>query len=228
MGMAFKVLLFDLDGTLLDFKQTEETGLSYVFTQFQIPDPIACRKYYQQLNTQLWKGFEQDQYPKEYIFTQRFPMLLAHFHLQRDGKAMERSYRSWLDQGCDLMKDALAVVSQLARNYELHIITNGYASTQHHRLEKSGLRPYFDHVFVSEEIGWQKPQRAYFEHVLNHLDQPKESILVIGDSLIADIGGAKQAGLATCWIHAPGISNDTGIQSDFEITELKELWNILS
>ncbi len=226
--MKYKILLLDADGTLLDFKRSEEIGLTHVFEEFQIPNRDACRTYYLKLNEILWKGFEEGSYPKQVIFDTRFQNMLDHFHIAGDGKAMEHSYRAWLDRGSHLIPHALDMVKKLSRCCSLYIITNGVSKTQHRRLSDSGLRPYFQDVFVSEDIGFQKPKKEYFDYVLNHIQGEKADMLVIGDSLHSDILGANQAEIASCWFHEKSLVNTTDIHCDYEITSLEELWNIVT
>jgi len=226
--MKYEVLLFDADGTLLDFKKSEAIGLTKVFETFHIPDSNRYRQYYLNLNDALWRGFEEGKYPKQYIFDVRFQMMLDHFHLEGDGRAMERCYRKWLNKGCHLMKDALPVIKQLAETHVLYIITNGTSHTQHQRLKDSGLYPYFQQVFVSEEIGCQKPQKEYFDYVVNQIQKPRDRMLVIGDSLHSDILGAKQANIASCLLNPDHLKPDGDILPDYEISALTDIWNILS
>lgn len=225
--MNDKILLFDADGTLLDFKKSEEVGLTKVFEEYQIPNPAQCRAFYLKLNEQLWQDFEQGKFPKQHIFDVRFQMMLDHFHLDGDGKAMEQSYRSWLNKGSHLIKGARSLIQQLAAQYELYIVTNGVSKTQYQRLHDSGLAPYFKQVFVSEDIGYQKPQKEYFDYVLKHLQKDPKQMLLIGDSLSSDIVGANRAGIASCWYNPDHLVNETEAKPDYEIATLEELWNLL-
>lgn len=226
--MKKRVLLFDADGTLLDFKKSEEVGLHHVFEEFQIPNPIACRSYYLELNDQLWKDFELGKIERQHIFDVRFQMMLDTFNIDGDGKQMEQRYREWLNQGSHTIQGALALIQELAKEYDLYIVTNGVSKTQYQRLQDSGLAPYFKDIFVSEDIQAQKPNKAYFDYVLAHIPPvKKEEMLLIGDSLSSDILGANQAGIPSCWFNPDHISNDTSAKPDYEISSLEALWKII-
>lgn len=225
--MTYRVLLLDADGTLLDFKKSEEVGLREVFREFQIPDKEACRTYYLALNERLWAEFEEGIISKQHIFEVRFQMMLDHFHLSGDGIAMEHRYREWLNQGSHIIPGAYELIEQLAKHYELYIVTNGVSKTQYLRLAASDLQPFFQQVFVSEDIGYQKPQKEYFDYVLSHIHAAPADMLLIGDSLSSDILGANQAGIASCWFNPDQISNDGRIKPMYEIQRLEDVWKIL-
>lgn len=227
--MKKRVLLFDADGTLLDFKKSEEVGLNHVFEEYHISNPEACRAYYLQLNEQLWKGFEQGDFPKQHIFDVRFQMMLDEFGIEGNGIEMEQHYREWLNKGYHTIPGALTLIKALSENdYELYIVTNGVSKTQYQRLQESGLKPYFKAVFVSEDIGDQKPNKGYFDYVFAHIpNAQKEEMLLIGDSLSSDMLGANQAGIASCWYNPEHENNTTQAKPDFEISTLEDLWEIL-
>lgn len=220
--MKFQALLFDVDGTLLDFKKTERTALEYVGKEFQIPDQKPWIKFYQTLNASLWKGFEQGKYEKQFIFDTRFQTLLDHFQMEGNGIAMEHRYREYLNKGCDTIKDAHVVIEELSKRYDLYIVTNGVAKTQHLRLENAQLKHYFKDIFVSETIRHQKPDPAYFAYVCDHIPYEKTKLLIIGDSLSSDIAGAKAYGMQSCWFN-PEKKKAKDILPDMEIHALIEL-----
>lgn len=225
--MKYRILLFDADGTLLDFRKSEAVGLNQVFDTFAIPNQDACRTYYLDLNEVLWKGFEQGEFPKEHIFDVRFQMMLDHFGIEGDGKAMEACYRHWLNKGSHTISGALPLVQELSQTYDLYIVTNGVSKTQYQRLSESGLLPYFKAVFVSEDTGYQKPQKEYFDYVLHHIQEVPEEMLLIGDSLSSDILGANRANIAACWYNPEHCINQSEAIVDYEIHALEELWTIL-
>ena len=115
----------------------------------------------------------------------------------------------------------------MSNQYSLYIITNGVAQTQYQRLKDSQLLPFFQAIFVSEEIGYQKPDRAYFDYVCTKVHCKREQMLVIGDSLNCDILGAQRSHIASVWFHADKQQNASSVIPDYEIHALEELWSIL-
>lgn len=229
MKKQYKALFFDLDRTLLDFAASEKKGLQAIFAAHHITFTDEMRAYYLQENEKLWAAYEKGEIEKDTIFQTRFPKLVSHFGLSLDGLALEQAYRKTLEHGFDMMDGALELVKTLSKNYELYVVTNGLQSTQYKRLHATGLAPYFQKVFVSEEIGYQKPNKSYFDYcfqALPHLSP--NDVLIIGDSLSSDILGGNQYGIDTCWMNAEQLPNHTNIVPMYEIHTLSALYDILT
>lgn len=225
--MRYDAILFDADGTLLDFQRSEAAALGDVLNQFGVPDTPKVRVFYHTYNEKLWHDFEAGKFPKQHIFDVRFDALLRYCGMNGDGKAMEAHYRDGLNRGTHLIDHALTMCRALAKKLDLYIVSNGVAQTQELRLMQSGLRPYFQAVFTSETVGYQKPQTEFFDIVLKEIPYVKERLLLVGDSLHSDILGANRAGIDACWFHPLPVDYDETIVPRYEISSLEELWNIL-
>jgi FMN phosphatase YigB (HAD superfamily) len=133
-------------------------------------------------------------------------------------------YLKQLEQNAPIQDDAELVCSRLCRASSLYITTNGFAQVQRGRLARCGLLPYMSGIFISEEIGFHKPHRYFFDAVFTSLgDTQREEVLVVGDSLSADIAGGFNAGLDTCWYNPKGESGKEGPRPTYEISSLTEL-----
>ncbi|MCO7176197.1 YjjG family noncanonical pyrimidine nucleotidase [Sporolactobacillus kofuensis] len=225
----YKSLFFDVDDTLLDFGATEDLALRLLFQNQGLtmtPDIIS---YYKKMNKGMWKDFEVGKLTRDELVNTRFSKLFTAFGKTVDGVALEKSYRNFLSEGHQLVENAYPLIETLSDHFDLYIVTNGVADTQKKRLSASGLAPFFKKIFVSEDTGYHKPDRQFFDYVFErvpHLDE-KEG-LIIGDSLISDIHGGNQAGLDTCWFNAKNQTNDLGEQPTYEIHQLNELYSILN
>jgi len=123
-----------------------------------------------------------------------------------------------------LIDGALDVCRTLSGACRLYIVTNGIKSVQTRRFSASALKDFFSGVFISEEIGFEKPHRSYFEAVARQIEGfAPQSTLIIGDSLSSDILGGINAGLSTCWFNPEGKKAPEGLTIDFEIAALHEL-----
>ena len=141
---------------------------------------------------------------------------------------MSKFYINHLAQGTALLAAATEIVEYLNTNYSISIITNGLADVQYARIRLSPLKDAFDHIFVSEEIGFPKPMKEIFDHVFEALGNPdKDEVLIIGDSFPSDIVGGKNYGISTCWFNQKNLANENGFEPDYEIRKLKELKDIL-
>ena len=226
--MRYTTLLLDADDTLLDFKKTEEYGLSYTFEKYGIPFTEEVRTTYKTINHKLWAAFEAGEISKPTILARRFRNTFAALGIQGEFAGFEEEYQLALGRGGFLIPEAMEVCQELSKNCRLYIVTNGVQATQTSRMELSGLLPYIQDVFVSETTGYQKPQREYFDYVFSRIpDFDPEKTLMIGDSLGSDIKGGHNAGLDTCWYNPAGKTNGIGVPVTHEIKNLKELYAIV-
>ncbi|MBR4014988.1 MAG: YjjG family noncanonical pyrimidine nucleotidase [Anaerotignum sp.] len=226
--MKKKFLLFDADRTLLDFSASERKSLQKTFAEYGLPFSDEMYQYHLVNNARLWENYEKGLIDRQAVLYCRFVQLFAHFHLPADGIAFEDSYRKNLTHSYDLMSDALEVVQNLSRTHALYIVTNGVSDTQKNRMKGSGLNPYFRDIFISEDIGSQKPQKEFFARCLARIPDFDPALsLIIGDSLTSDILGGNQAGIQTCWFNPTGEENHTAAKVDAEIRHLKDLYPLL-
>lgn len=224
----YKTLLFDADNTLLDFDKTEKEALRKTFTMQNIPFTPAMKNRYLQINTALWNAYEEGRMTREEVIFTRFGKLFDEFHIAEDGVQFEHIYQKELGKGHALMPHALELVKHLKKDYELYIVTNGVSATQHSRLHDSGLDQHIRKAFISEEIGYRKPMKEYFDYCFAHIPSfEKEQTLIIGDSLSSDMQGGIHAGIATCWMNPKQKPNMQDLPITYEITNLKELYSIL-
>lgn len=196
----YHCLLLDMDGTLLDFKAAEHKALLDTLEHFELPCDQQTQDLYIGINKELWASLEKGQIKRDKLVVERFARLLKQLDKKGSPAAMNAYYLEQLASHPDLMPGALEAVRELSEVATLAIVSNGVASVQASRLRESGLEPYMDEVFVSERLGVEKPNRRFFEHALRTLGvEQREKVLVVGDSLTADIKGGQNAGLATCW-----------------------------
>lgn len=224
----YQTLLFDVDDTLLDFKAAERTALHLLFEEQKISLTDEITKHYKIINQGLWKAFEEGEIDRDEVVNTRFSTLFKEYGQEVDGPLFEQNYRRYLEEGNQLIDGAFEFVQQLQSKYDLYIVTNGVSKTQEKRLRNSGLHSLFKDIFVSEDTGYQKPMKEYFDYVFARIPNfSVEKGLIIGDSLSADIKGGHLAGLDTCWFNPGRNSNQTGIVPTYEIQSFDELYEIL-
>lgn len=226
----YKTLLFDVDDTLLDFGAAERAALRFLFEEKNISLTTEIETHYKKINQDLWRSFEEGKINRDEVLNTRFSILFKTYNREVDGALLEKSYRSYLEEGKQLMEGALEVIIDLQNNnYDLYIVTNGVSKTQYKRLRASGLHPLFKDIFVSEDTGFQKPMKEYFDYVFARIPNfDVKQALIIGDSLSADIKGGQLAGLDTCWLNSEMKTNNTDIVPTYEIQILDELYRILT
>lgn len=220
-------LFLDLDNTLLDFNKAEAHAIRQVLAVHGLPSDEKAVKTYSAINKSFWESFERGEIPKSRIFTGRFEKLLEVFGANGDPAAFSAEYGSKLAEGYFTVDGAFPVLDYLKeKGYKLYATTNGLSSTQYRRIDGSGLKPYFDRVFVSEDAGHQKPEREYFDFVVSNIsEKDKAKILIVGDSQSSDILGGLNAGIDTCWYNPEHLTPK--YPSRFEISALVQLKEIL-
>lgn len=232
MTLRYPILLFDADETLFDFRRSEKEALAATLSAWGVSPLEEAAALYHEINEGLWRAFERGEIPKEEIQSQRFTRLFARLGFEGDGVRCNREYLEELGRQAFLLPGAEDLCRRLREmGARLYIVTNGISSTQYSRLRLSGLDRWIDEMFVSEDCGAQKPFPQYFEAVFRRLygekTPPLEQMLLIGDSLVSDIQGAKNAGIASCWFNPKGLPC-TGPQPDYTIDSLEDLIPIVT
>jgi len=225
--MSYKILLFDLDDTLLDFGANETDSLTKLFQQHGYTFSEELFQVYNSVNKQLWAEYENGKIVLEDVLNSRFSQTMLRLGQVVDGIEWENEYRELLGNGSQHMEGALEVCQSLSASHRLFVVTNGITRTQIKRLQQSGLYDFFEDIFDSQSIGYQKPSKEFFDYVMSHIkDFNKREALIIGDSLNTDIKGGLLAGIDTCWMNRAAKKGSADIQSTYTITSLVELYDI--
>lgn len=220
-------LLLDLDDTILDFHKAERIALSKTFRDFGLEPTNEVLDLYHEINKWHWEQLELGLMTRDQVLVNRFGALFEKVGMTVDPAACAKSYESNLGIGHYFLPGAEEAVKRLHDKYRLFLVSNGTATVQHSRLTSAGLYPYFEQVFISQEIGYNKPDKAYFDRCFARISGfDREKALMVGDSLTSDIRGGINAGLKTVWIN-PTHKACGDIRPDFEIEGLSGLEGLL-
>ena len=221
-------LFLDLDDTILDFKQAERIAISATIRQFGVEPTEEVLHRYHLINKWHWEQLELGKMTRDQVLEGRFGQLFRELGVDADAEKCARTYEKNLSVGHYFLPGAEEAVDVLHRKYRLFLASNGTASVQKGRMTSANLYRFFEKVFVSQEIGHNKPSRAYFEGCFSQIPgfDPKRA-MIVGDSLSSDILGGINAGIKTCWVNPGHAKAPAHIQPDHEIEALHQLPRLL-
>ncbi len=224
--MTYQWLLFDADNTLFNFNLAEVKALENAFKDFGFAYNGTTGGTYRAINKQIWAQFEKGEVTATDLRTNRFSRLFEAVGIQAEPESFSKTYLGHLANCGDLIDGAEAMIQQLSQTYRLALITNGLADVQRPRLAASPLKPYFETVTISDEIGIAKPDPGIFDVAFGQMGHPeKTAVLIIGDSISSDMQGGLNYGIDTCWYNPAG--KETDLPVTYNIQTLDELETIL-
>ena len=220
-------LLIDLDDTILDFHKAEHIAVRKTLREFGVEPTEAVCSRYSDINRAHWEALERKELTREQVLVGRFATLFREVGVEADAVACARRYEGNLSEGHYFLPGALLAVQQLAKKYKLYLASNGTKKVQASRLESAAIGKYFQDIFISQDMGADKPSLAYFEACFARIPgfDPKKA-MIVGDSLSSDIQGGINAGIATCWVN-PAHKETKNIQPDYQIDALSQLEALL-
>ena len=227
--MAIKAILWDVDGTLLDFLAAEREAIRSCFESFglgECPDDMIQR--YSEINVRYWKRLEYGEITRDEVLLGRFVEFFAKEGIETDAVAFNNEYQVRLGDTIVFIDGSYGLVKRLRERVKQYAVTNGSLAAQKRKLTRSGLIELFDGVFISEEVGYDKPRPEFFQHVFAKIPPfAKDEMLIVGDSLTGDMRGGNNAGVKCCWYNPHHAENDAGVRIDYVIDRLANLEEII-
>ena len=228
--MAIKAILWDVDGTLLDFLAAERASIRACFERFgmgKCTDEMISR--YSKINAGYWKRLEYGEISRDEVLLGRFVEFFDREGIHTDAAAFNDEYQYRLGDTICFIDDAYELVKRLRLRVKQYAVTNGTYTAQKRKLTRSGLLELFDGVFISEQVGFDKPRPEFFQHVFERIPPfAKDEMLIVGDSLTSDMRGGNAAGIKCCWYNPQHAENDAGVRIDFETDDLRRVEDIVS
>ena len=218
-----KAIFFDVDDTLLNFGLSSKGALADVFDRFGLNLDDAVQNRYDDINNGLWAEQKRGLRSVQNVIDSRFRMLFDAMEWQVDVEAFRDAYQRNLAQSHMMEQGALETVQQLSEKYLLYVASNSILAMQTSRLRLAKLLPYFQDLFVSNDIGYEKPDLRFFETCLHRSQLQPEDIVFVGDSLEADMAGASGSGMAACWYNPQQKDAPQNIAIQHSITHLSQL-----
>lgn len=226
----YDILLWDVDQTLLDFDRSMEDALRYTFQHFGLTITDEIIKQYAEINHSYWKRLELGEITKQELLIGRFRTLLDKLSLNNriTAQEMQPVYQKALGSVYYFLDDSFSLCQKLNGQIRQFIVSNGVTETQTNKLKLSGLWELMEDIFISENIGYEKPSPLFFEECFRKIPNfCKERTLIVGDSLTSDIKGANTVGLDCCWYNPKHLAANTKLKINYEISNLWEVEKIL-
>jgi len=217
-------LFLDLDDTILDFKKAEFIAIGKTIADFGVEPTDGVRQRYHEINKWHWEQLELGTMTRAQVLENRFKVLFEELGVEVNATQVARTYEKNLSQGHWFLPGAEETVDALSKKYRLFLASNGTASVQKGRMTSANLYRFFETVFVSQEIGHNKPSKAYFDACFATIPGfDPEKAMIVGDSLSSDILGGINAGIKTVWVNPDHKKAPDHIHPDYEIEALHQL-----
>ncbi len=221
-------LFFDLDNTLLDFSSASKKAFFHIFNERSIELDDRHYAIYSEINHKMWVELERGKIGFEDLRTGRWQLFMDEIMITEDSVEINNAYFEHIANHPIFIDGAQELIRHVEGKYNLAMITNGLPEVQYPRIKLTELDKYFDPIIISKEIGYSKPDRAFFEYATRKTGNPmNEDVLVIGDSLTSDIRGGINYGYDTCWYNPTKQENQTEYHATYEIDDVRQLISIL-
>lgn len=219
----YKALFFDIDDTLLNFTLCSQSALSKAFRHFDLPYDESTYQLFHKIDSPLWAKQKQRLLSVQDVMRIRFITLFDRLSITIDCKKFQSRFQENLALEYILEPGAFEVIRDLSNRFKLYAASNAILTMQQSRLKLANLSSFFTDLYVSEEIGYDKPDRRFFEECLRRSGLESSEVLFIGDSLEADIQGAYNCHIPTCWYNSRKREDVSGIKIDYTIESLLQL-----
>ena len=217
-------LFLDLDDTILDFHKAERIAIAKTIRDFGVEPTEEILARYHVINKWHWEQLELGTMTRAQVLENRFKVLFEELGVEVNATQVARTYEKNLSQGHWFLPGAEETVDALSKKYRLFLASNGTASVQKGRMTSANLYRFFETVFVSQEIGHNKPSKAYFDACFASIPGfDPEKAMIVGDSLSSDILGGINAGIKTVWVNPDHKKAPDHIRPDYEIEALHQL-----
>lgn len=228
--MKYSLFLFDLDDTLLDFQASEKLCFKETCLHFGLGEMLEeLHRTYKFENNILWAKLEKGEVDKDFLKIERFRKTLQHHNLDISPEDMSHFYLEELPKQVVLIDGAVEILEHAKKFGEIGIITNGMEATQKARIKNSALKNYIDFVAVSEECGYAKPDTRFFQFAAAKAKSfSKQTTILIGDRFDADIVGATQFEIDSCWFNPHRIKKTSSVNPTYEVQTLLKIKDILA
>ena len=223
-----KIILIDLDNTIIDFNECARHSIMGIFEDLGFHYDENVFETFITENVKIWKRLERGEIDKPYLRANRWNIILGKLGIEYDGTIIEERFENGVAKGAYPVEYAYELLEYLYSKYDLYVVSNGFRFVQESRVKIGKFDKYFKELFLSEDIGIQKPDIRFFNYCYEKIGcPPKEDLILIGDSLSADIKGGNNFEIDTIWFNKNSDPESDTIKATYTVTHLKEIENLL-
>ena len=230
LNTQIRIILWDVDGTLLDFHAAESAAIRSLFQDFGLGECTdEMIRQYSQINDGFWQRLERNEITKQQVLVGRFETFFSETGIDPGlAPAFNQQYQPRLGDTIVFRDDSLNIVKAMKEKVRQYVVSNGTIVAQAKKLRLSGLGELMDGIFLSEELGVEKPNIGFFDKVFSTIRPENLSeVMIVGDSLTSDMQGGINAGIRTCWYNPDRKPLPVGYPVDHIIHDLHELEALL-
>lgn len=223
----FEIVLADADDTIFDFGKAEYYAFKSTLNKFGKDCTDEEVKLYSEINLKHWKELEKGTITRETLKVHRFEEWFSYMGFTLDAKAFNDIYAPSLGDYSFLIDGAEEFLRKLSKIVDVYIVTNGLTTSQTRRFQKSTVKPYIKKLYISESIGYSKPDERFFDYCINDIgEEDRSKYIILGDSLTSDMQGGRNSGIATCRFIRRNESFKSDL-CDYEISDYNSFFDIL-
>ena len=220
----YKAIFFDIDDTLLNFELCSKQALKNACDILKIEFNDEVYNIFLKIDSKLWKLQKSEKLKVEEVIELRARKFLEALGTKQSHNIFKKVFTECLSQTSILESNVIETLKYLENKYKLYCASNGNLKTQLNRLKKAKINQYFQAIFVSDDIGYEKPKLEFFKECVDRCKIDTKNILMIGDSIESDIIGANNFGIDTCWYNKNNkISNEKSKYTIYDLAEIKQI-----
>lgn len=224
----YKAIFLDIDDTVFNFKKCSESALKETFSTLNLEYNKNVFESFSAIDERLWKQQKEELLTVAEVLDIRFAELSETLGLNYDSNLAKEHFGKLLGEQYIMEPGIEEVLKELSADYKIYAASNGVLTMQENRLQLSELKKYFTDLYVSDDIGYAKPNINFFIESMDRAKLKASEILMVGDSLVSDIAGARAADIDSVWYNPYSLENLSKISADYEIKDLHELAGILN
>lgn len=224
----YKAIFLDIDDTVFNFKKCSESALKETFSTLNLEYNKNVFESFSAIDEHLWKQQKEELLTVAEVLDIRFAELSETLGLNYDSNLAKEHFGKLLGEQYIMEPGIEEVLKELSADYKIYAASNGVLTMQENRLQLSELKKYFTDLYVSDDIGYAKPNINFFIESMDRAKLKASEILMVGDSLVSDIAGARAADIDSVWYNPYSLENLSKISADYEIKDLHELAGILN